>query len=150
MKSHEWPLILIFSGVPELDDYLKEEPQLYRLLNRIQFEDVELPENLETVHQIVGSYAIEANLTIDEPLLSSEFYERLVAAGAYRWGLVIKLTIGAISASRVAGTGYLTREHFIDAWVGKTQTFRAGTPFTHSSYETIYRKDHPFISALTN
>ncbi len=43
--------------------------------------NMEFHENFETVHQIVVRHAIETNLTIDEPLLSSEFYKRLVVAG---------------------------------------------------------------------
>jgi len=149
MKSHEWPLILIFSGVPELDGYLREEPQLYRLLHRVTFNDVELPEELNLVHEIVGNYALQAKLSVAEPLLTADFYSRLVAAAAFRWGLVIKLTIEAITASKIEGTGYLTAEHFIDAWVSRTETSRPASPFVHGSYETIYRKNHPFVEALT-
>ncbi|WP_240910378.1 hypothetical protein [Pontivivens nitratireducens] len=149
MKSHDWPLILIFSGVPELNGYLRQEPQLYRLVNRIQFDDVSLPEDYETVHEIVGSYAIKSGIGVGETIPTEEFYDRLVAAGAFRWGLIIKLTISAISAARVAGANTLMIDHFIDAWVAKTQANRAATPFTHTRFETMYRKDHPFVEALT-
>lgn len=84
MKSHDWPLILIFSGVPELEDYLRQEPQLYRLVNRIEFEDISLPEDYDTVHEIVGSYALQAGLEVDEAILTEDFYHRLVTAGAFR------------------------------------------------------------------
>ncbi|MEM7630995.1 MAG: ATP-binding protein, partial [Pseudomonadota bacterium] len=107
------------------------------------------PENFETLHEIVGSYAIKAGLEVDPGIMTHDFYERLTAAGAYRWGLVFKLTIGAIGAAKVAGAQQLRIEHFIDKWVSKTQTNRAATPFTHSSFQTMYRKDHPFVEALT-
>ena len=147
MKSYEWPLILIFSGVPDLEDFLKEEPQLYRLVSRLEFQNVELPENYETVHEIVGSYAIEANLPIDDALSTTDFYHRLVTAGAYRWGLVIEITIGAISAARAEGANRLQPRHFIIFWVSKTHGSEAATPFTHSSFETMFRRDHPFVDA---
>jgi hypothetical protein len=101
VKSHDWPLILIFSGVPELDGYLRLEPQLYRLLNRLKFKDISLPEDFDTVHEIVGSYAMQAGLEVDERILATDFYHRLVTAGAFRWGLIIKLTIWAIGEARV-------------------------------------------------
>lgn len=148
MKSHDWPLILIFSGVPELEDYLRQEPQLHRLVNRIEFEDVSLPEDYDTVHEIVGSYALQAGLEVDEAILTEDFYHRLATAGAFRWGLIIKLTIGAVGVARVASAVELQVGHFIDAWVSKTQANRAATPFTHRAYETMYRKDHPFVEAL--
>ncbi|MEL6692735.1 MAG: ATP-binding protein [Pseudomonadota bacterium] len=149
MKSHDWPLILIFSGVPELSGYLRQEPQLYRLINRIEFEDISLPDDFETVHEIVGSYAMKSELQVEDGILTEDFYHRLVAPGAFRWGLTIKLTIGAIGAAKVEGSGMLRADHFIDVWVSKTQANRAATPFTHSGFETMYRRDHPFVEALT-
>lgn len=149
MKSHDWPLILIFSGVPELDGYLREEPQLYRLINRIKFNDISLPDDFDTVHEIVGSYAVSSKLELEDKILTEDFYHRLVAAGAFRWGLIIKLTIGAIGVARVQNTSTLRVDHYIDAWVAKTQSNPAATPFTHSGFETMYRRDHPFVEALT-
>ena len=102
-----------------------------------------------TVHEIVGSYALQAGLDVDETLLTADFYHRLVSAGAFRWGPIIKLTVDAIAAASAENTGVLSRDHFIDAWVAKTQANRAATPFTHSGFETMYRKDHPFVEALT-
>ncbi|MCL3881832.1 hypothetical protein [Marivita sp. GX14005] len=91
---------------------------------------------------------MRAKLETDEAILDEDFYHRLVAAGAFRWGLVIKLTIDAIAAARVAGSAKLLVDHFVDAWVAKTQENRVATPFTHSAFETMYRKDHPFIASL--
>ncbi|WP_417241836.1 ATP-binding protein [Celeribacter sp.] len=150
MKSHDWPLMLIFSGVPELDGYLREEPQLYRLLNRIKFNDVSLPDDFDTVHEIVGSYALSSKLELDAGIPTEDFYHRLVVAGAYRWGLVIKLTIKAIGVARVKGASALNIGHFIDAWVNKTESNPAATPFTHSGYDTMFRKDHPYLEALND
>lgn len=149
MKSHDWPLILIFSGVPELEGYLREEPQLYRLVNRVEFKDIALPEDYATVHEIVGSYALHASLAVDPDMLTEDFYHRLVTAGAYRWGLVIKLTTSAIGVALAEGAETLSRGHFVAAWAAKTNTNPAATPFTHSDFETMYRKDHPFFDTLT-
>ncbi len=37
----------IFSGVPELEVYLPQEPQLYGLISRVQFNDISLPDDFE-------------------------------------------------------------------------------------------------------
>ncbi len=116
MKDYEWPLMLIFSGVPELDGYLKREPQLDGKLDRIVFGDISLPEDYVKVHEIVGSYGLRANLSVDPELLTEEF---------------------------------LSKSHFVRAWTDKTFANPAATPFTHSNFETMYRKDHPFVEFLT-
>lgn len=150
MKSHDWPLMLIFSGVPELDGYLQEEPQLYRLINRIRFQDVSLPDDFDTVHEIVSSYALSSKLELDGSIPTEDFYHRLVVAGAFRWGLVIKLTIKAIGIARETGMNALNAGQFIKAWVDKTDTNPAATPFTHSGFETMFRKDHPYLAAFSS
>ena len=150
MKSHDWPLMLIFSGVPELDGYLQEEPQLYRLINRIRFKDISLPDEFDTVHEIVSSYALSSELELDGSIPHEDFYHRLVVAGAFRWGLVIKLTIKAIGVARETGMSALNAGHFIEAWVDKTDTNPAATPFTHSGFETMFRKDHPYLAAFSS
>ena len=148
MKSHDWPLILIFSGVPELDGYMKSEPQLYRLLHRIRFSDISVPDDYRTIHEIVGSYALRAGVQVDHDLMTQDFFDRLVAASASRWGLLLEVTKGAVAVSQDAGDETLTREHFTNWWVAKTECAWVATPFTHSGYKTLYRKDHPFVKAL--
>jgi len=148
MKSHDWPLMLIFSGVPDLNDYIEMEPQLHRMLHRIRFNDINIPDDYRTIHEIVGSYALKAGVDVDPDLMSQDFFDRLVAAAAYRWGLLIEITEGAVAGTQLTGTETLVRNNFTDWWVGKTKVSRVATPFTHSDYKTLYRKDHPFMKAL--
>ena len=110
MKSNDWPLILILSGVPELANYVREEPQLFRLMTQVSFGDINLTSmgevpagDYQFVHEIVGSFALEAGLAVDDDLLGLEFYHRLVTAGAFRWGLLIRLTLHAVSAAVADG-----------------------------------------------
>lgn len=117
MKSHDWPLMLIFSGGPELDDYMREEPRLYRLLDRLPFTDIALPEDYKTIHEIVGSYAISANLDVDPDMMTKDFLDRLVSAGAHRWGLVIRHAASACSIAQDVASPVLTRDHFAEFWV---------------------------------
>lgn len=148
MKSHEWPLMLIFSGIPKLEDYIKEEGQLYRLLRVLPFEDVCLPEDYQSIHEIVGSYALDAGIEVDADLMTEDFLRRLTAAGAYRWGLIIKIVMQSVTEAQKAGADQIEREHSVEWWVAKTKTAPAASPFWHSDFETLFRKDHPFVRAI--
>jgi len=150
MKTHDWPLMLIFSGVPELDEYMRIEPQVYTRLERVPFEEIAPTVDYKTVHEIIGSYGIFAGLEVDQDLMTQDFLSRLVTAGAYRWGLVIKLTKMATTAAQDAGASRLTRDHFVEVWVNKTKVAKLATPFLHSGFETMYRKEHPFIEAFAD
>lgn len=150
MKSHDWPLMLVFSGVPELNGYIEMETQLYRMLHLIRFDDINLQDDYRTIHEIIGSYALRAGLNVDPDLMSQDFFDRLVAAAAYRWGLLIKVTEGAVAEAGGSVANTLMRDHFTDWWVGKTEVSRVATPFTHSNYKTLYRKDHPYKKALAD
>lgn len=104
MKSYEWPLMLILSGVPELGDYVQREPQLDRFVTRIEFLEIDLcnasgspAQDYETINEIVGSYAISAGLDVDANLPTGDFLHRLATAGAFRWGLVIDIVVDAVA-----------------------------------------------------
>lgn len=157
MKSQDWPLMLVLSGVPELDDYVRCERQLDRLLNRVQFHDIDLDSATEepasdyqVLNEIVGSYAIRARLKLSDYLLTGDFLHRLATAGAFQWGLVIQLVLGAMAAAGDRGSEEVDVDDFIEAWrqKQKTKTNQLATPFTHESYERMYRRDRPFRAAI--
>lgn len=148
MKSHDWPLMLIFSGVPELNGFIEMETQLHRMLYRIRFNDINIPDDYRTIHEIVGSYALRAEMNVDPDLMSQDFFDRLVAASAYRWGLLIEVTEAGVAEAKATEASTLVRDHFTDWWLEKTDASRVATPFTHSDYKTLYRKDNPFKKAL--
>ncbi len=156
MKSHDWPLMLILSGVPELTGYIQEEPQLHRLVTHLRFADIDLsaePDggiapDYNTIHEIVGSYAMAAGLEAGDQLRTEGFYHSLATGAAFRWGNLIKLTFDAAALAAEAGAKILTSEHFIEVWVEKTGMNRAATPFTHEGYRTLFRKDKPFQAAI--
>ena len=140
--------MLIFSGIPDLEDYIREEGQLYRLLRVLPFEDVSLPEDYQSIHEIVGSYALEAGIEVDAELMTEDFLRRLTSAGANRWGLIIKIAMQSVTEAQKAGAERLEREHFVKWWTAKTKVAPVASPFIHSDFETMYRKDHPFIRAI--
>ena len=148
MKNQDWPLMLIFTGVDELEGYIKSEPQLFDLMTNFHFDDIVIPDDLQTIHEIVGSYAINGEVPVSPDLAGEDFYRRLSHAAAFRWGLLIRITLDAIGSACVKQASSLDREHFIDAWVNKTQMPRFVTPFTHNSYETMFRRDNPFLRSF--
>lgn len=155
MKSHDWPLMLILSGVPELGDYVQREPQLDRLMTRIEFSEIDLSSaagqpapDYGVLNEIVGSYAISAGLEIDAGLPTGDFLHRLATAGAFRWGLVIDMVVDAVAIAVAGMDGVLGRSHFTAAWREKTGMNELATPFTHESYERMFRRDKPFRAAI--
>lgn len=144
MKSHEWPLMLILSGVPELAGYVREEPQLFRLLNQHEFREVSLPEDYQIIHEIVGSFAISSAIGLAEDLASEDFYHRLATAAGFRWGLIIEIVGLAIMEAQQKHHPQLSRDHFTDAWAEKAKMLRVATPFTHPHYVSMFPKDRLF------
>ena len=149
IKSRGWPLMLIMSGVPELADHLRALDQTQNKVTHVHFEGIDLPDDLEVIHEIVGSYTLENGLEVDEDLMSEDFYRRLAVASAMRWGTLIKMTIASIANARVSGSTALTRDHYVDFWAGKANVNALATPFTHPGYETMFRPDKPFQAFIS-
>lgn len=149
VKGPDWPIMLILSGVPELAGIIPELEQLFRKVTHVRLDDIDFAEDSEKVHSIVGSYAIEAGLEVDDALDMEDFLHRLTTAGAFRWGLVIELVMKAVGRAVAERSSRLDVDHFVQAWVAKTGMNPAATPFTHSGYQTMFRRDKPFQAAIS-
>lgn len=155
MKSHDWPLMLILSGVPELGGYVQLEPQLDRLMTRIEFGEIDLnsgegepAQDYHTLNEIVGSYAISAGLDVSGDLQAGDFLHRLATAGAFRWGLVIDLVVDAVAWAKGRQADMMDLSDFVEVWCEKTGMNQIATPFTHEGYDTMFRKDKPFRASI--
>jgi hypothetical protein len=42
LKDSRWPLVLILSGIPALDDHIAREEQFARLLRPVHFDSIDL------------------------------------------------------------------------------------------------------------
>ncbi|MFX0546660.1 AAA family ATPase [Roseovarius sp. S1116L3] len=144
LKTPDWPLSLIMSGVPELADHIRLLDQTQNKVTHLHFDGIDLPQDLSVIHEIVGSYAMENGLEVDEYLLTEDFYRRLAFASALRWGTLIKLTIDTIGKARDSGSTVLKHEHYVNFWAAKANVNTLATPFTHDGYETMFRPDKPF------
>ncbi|MCV2893730.1 ATP-binding protein [Lentibacter sp. XHP0401] len=148
LKSRGWPLMLIMSGVPELADHVRSLDQTQNKVTHVHFEGIDLSEDLGVIHEIVGSYAMENGLEVDEDLMTEDFYRRLAIAAALRWGTLIKMTIASIGKARDSGSTSLTLEHYVNFWAEKANVNVLATPFTQDGYETLFRPDKPFQVSL--
>lgn len=144
MKSEEWPLILICSGVPELKGYLYEEEQLSRLLTEVELKDIDLPRDFDILHEVVSRVALDANLDPAPTLATEDFYHRLATGAGFRWGLAIMITSRAIEECQIAGSGILSPNHFADAWARKTDTPAISSPFFNKQYVSVFPRDRLF------
>jgi hypothetical protein len=145
VKSHDCPLILILSGVPELSGYVQNLDQLQRKGIYRNFKDIDFSRDDKSIHEIVGSYAIKFDLEVAAELQTADFLHRLASAGAFRWGMVFYITTCAIEVAISAGDRVLTKEHFNEMWVSKTEMHPIATPFTHNDYETMFRREKRFL-----
>ena len=139
-------LILILSGVTELAGQVREEPQLFRLLNRVEFSDITLPRDFDTLHDVVGNFALDAGLETKAELASEDFYDRLATAAGFRWGLVISIVKQAIEEAKLIRSGELTIDQFLRAWTNKTGMIPAASPFLNRQYRTAFPRDRLFWS----
>lgn len=148
LKSTSWPLMLILSGVPELNSYIPEFEQLARKVTQVTFEDIDYDNEAQQVSEIVQNYALRAGLEVDDDLLSVDFIHRLTTAGAFRWGLVFSITKKAVMEALKDHSPTLKRDHYVAMWVNKTKMNHAATPFTHEAYETVFRRDAPYRASI--
>jgi hypothetical protein len=149
LKSKTWPFLLVLSGVPELADKLETFEQLFRKVTHVTFDDLDYDEDASTIHEMLSSYTIEARLDVADDLNTNDFIHRLATAGAFRWGMVCQLVIMAIGDAKAMHSAQLSRENFVNVWADKTKTNKLATPFTHESYDTIYRCSNIFKQFLS-
>lgn len=153
IKGRDWPLMLILSGVPELANYVREEPQLFRLVTRVRFEDIDLNPRDDgdlgdylVLNEIVGSYALKLGVEVAEDLRGTDFLHRLATAAAFRWGIAIEMVIAALAHTTERGLPALTREAFDAVWAAKTGIAEIASPFSNTAYRTVYRREDLFES----
>ncbi|WP_207552125.1 TniB family NTP-binding protein [Yoonia rosea] len=97
MKRPGWPVLPIYSGVPELMDHANANEQLTSLLEPVTYEDIaydatsltEVDAILVTFSEVVGLDPAEVR--------NSDVYNRLIHASNRRWGRLIELIVHALA-----------------------------------------------------
>lgn len=146
LKRPDWPMFLILSGVPDLAKHIeKERPsedrrQLRFLLTPIHFEMIDPSRDISEVNTMAFSYAAKANVSFDS-LSTMDFVQRLIHAGAYRWGLVIEMLLLALTICVQAEEDAISIDHFVTAF-SRIYGMPAGySPFTMPDYRAAFDED---------
>ncbi len=142
LKDHNWPLMLIFSGIPSLATHVKKEEQLDRLLRTVEFKGIDLSKSTdmdELVH-LVFSYGDKASVQIED-LVTEDFLKRLSFAACHRWGLVIELLIEAFSMSAFSADKVCLIDHFSAAFSQNSGFPEGYSPFTMPNYEDNFDQE---------
>jgi hypothetical protein len=145
LKDHQWPLMLIFSGIPSLAAHIKKEEQLDRLLRTVSFEGIDMSqkEHLDELIHLVFSYSDRANLEFDD-FAMEDFLARLAFAACNRWGLVIELLIEAFSLAVLSGDKVCKINHFSEAFSKISGAPLGYSPFTMPNYRENFDPDKMF------
>lgn len=136
LKDHNWPLMLIFSGIPSLATHIKKEEQLDRLLRLVSFDGIDLskPEDKDELLHLFFSYGDKAGLHVDD-LATDDFLNRLAFAACHRWGLVIEMLIEALSLAAFESDKVCAIEHFSEAFSQIAGMPNGYSPFTMPNYQ---------------
>lgn len=129
MTDPEWPVGIILSGTPELEDILNHDPQLARRMDTVRFESLSPVAHGNDVLDLIESYCSKAELEPGKDILELAHAERLIHAAANQFGLVIELTLASIEQAYLAGAPRLTRAHFAWAYHLRTSCDDTFNPF---------------------
>lgn len=116
MTDPEWPVGIILSGTPELEDILNHDPQLARRMETVHFSSLSPVAHGNDVLDLVENYCARAGLSAAPELLELAHGERLIHASSNQFGLVIELTLAAVEQAFLADAKQLTREDFAQAY----------------------------------
>lgn len=145
LKDHQWPLMLLFSGIPSLAAHIKKEEQLDLLLRTVSFEGIDLSrdKDKEELIHLVFSYADKVNLEFDD-FEMEDFLARLAFAACHRWGLAIELLIEAFSLAVLSGDKVCKIDHFSKAFSEISGAPVGYSPFTMPDYREHFDSDRMF------
>ncbi|PWR00993.1 hypothetical protein DKT77_19305 [Meridianimarinicoccus roseus] len=143
LKDPRRPLMLILSGIPELESYIEQEEQLHRLLRHVHLAKIDMSrsEDLDEMTQLAFSYADEAGLDF-APLATQDFLERLAFTCSDRWGLVIEMLIEAYKNAMIAGDKLCTLDHFSQAYAVLLGGSAGYSPLTVRNYRDCFSSEN--------
>lgn len=137
MTDPEWPVGIILSGTPELEEILNHDPQLARRMETVHFESLSPVKHGNDALDLIESYCGKAELAPGPDMLELAHGERLIHAAAHQFGLVIELILASIEQAYLAGARQLTRAHFAKAYHLRTSCDDTYNPFIIPDYVRI-------------
>lgn len=144
MKRPDWPIVPIFSGVPELIDLMNQSPQLTALLEPVRFPDMANDaDTLAEVDKILVRYGELAKID-PSPVRNEDSYNRMIHAAARQWGRLFELIIHTVAETSSAGKQELAISDFARTfarWTGAPDSgnvFYVASPYRIKT-DQIYR-----------
>lgn len=137
MQIRNWPVILLLSGTPDLDQLIAQAPQLLRRFSIIRFLSMTEFYFREHVASLIAGYAGHAGMMQAAELRDAKFVPRLLHAGREHLGIVIELTIGAIFEALLAGRQELRQADFAQFYTGWTGCTTAQNPFVAADFRSV-------------
>lgn len=129
MQIPDWPVSLIVSGTPELNDLLMQDPQLSRRFFVVRFLAVTEFDACDEVRGLMAGYAGLADIPLAPDLSDVEFVPRLIHAGREQFGIVVELIIGAITRALAEKKPALGLKDFARFYAERTGDVSARNPF---------------------
>ncbi len=125
MQAREWPVGIILSGMPQLDDLLSFDTQLKRRMRPIRFAPVSEIEDADNVRGLLSGLGRKAGLAITPGLMSQRFIETLIKTADHRFGITIEVIVDSMEEALLEGSTSLRVSHFAaihDKRMGKGST----------------------------
>lgn len=151
LKQPSWPLMLVFSGVEDLREYIMRQEQLRYLVRTVTYLEVDPnnDEDLLELNKLCFAYADRVEIDFSE-LSNSDFFRRLAFACSNRWGLVIILLFDALIAAAVSGEKTVKAAHFCKAFTDVQELSRRVSPFSIEEYEKYFDSEAILAAWLKN
>lgn len=142
LKQPAWPLMLVFSGVQQLQEFILREEQLAYLVRTVTFYDVDpaSDEDLVELNRLCFAFADKIGIDFAE-LSNSDFHQRLAYACANRWGIVIELLFDALLRAKSDNSKMIGAKHFCDAFTVRFELKKRHSPFSIEDYEEFFQSE---------
>lgn len=137
MQIADWPINLIISGTPELNDLLMQDPQLSRRFFVVRFLPVTEFDARDEVRSLTAGYAGLADLPLAPDLADVEFVPRLIHAGREQFGIVVEMIIGAITRALADGKPAVSLRDFARFYAERSGDVSARNPFIVPDFRSI-------------
>lgn len=133
LNHPQWPVVLVLSGTPECEAYLRRSSELCRRMRWSTLDPME-PADLPVLAGHVAGLCAKAGLEVPDGVVDWTAPRLSHAAGA-QFGVSVDLAIEAIGIALVTGRSTIEQEHFATAYARRTQARADANPFVAPAWE---------------
>lgn len=137
MQHRHWPVGLILSGMPSLQQTLNMDGQLARRVTPIGIPRLSPLVDTPLVTHMLGFYTREAGVACPSGVPLEDLALRLVHAADREFGLLIEITIDALQVAMLAEAEALSTAHFATAFRRRAGCIDGLNPFVVEGYDRL-------------